>query len=100
MWPPPPPPEAACTSIEKSGRDALKVPSVTLITILEKRWAAAPDGAVPESSPVRVLKFAQDGAFRMLKVSALPSGSPAVGVNAYWPPAATVVAGVPEMVGA
>ena len=46
------------------------------------------------------MKFAHDGALRALKVSALPSGSPATGVNEYSAPPATLVEGVPEIVGA
>ena len=45
------------------------------------------------------MKFAQDGAFMMLNVKGLPSGSPAAGVNEYSAPPAILVAGVPEMVG-
>ncbi len=54
---------------------------------------------VPDSLPVVVLNAAQAGLFAMLNVSVLPSGSRAVGVNAYATPVRTEVGGVPEIVG-
>jgi hypothetical protein len=54
---------------------------------------------VPDSRPVVVLKLAHVGRFTMLKVSALPLASAAVGVNEYALPTATDVAGEPDMVG-
>jgi hypothetical protein len=72
----------AVTVMANGASDALDVPSVTLITMLEKRLALALAGGLPERSPVLVLKLAQEGAFMMLKVRGLPSGSPATGVNA------------------
>ena len=54
---------------------------------------------VPDSLPVVVLNAAQAGLFVMLNVSVLPSGSLAVGVNAYATPVLTDVGGVPEIVG-
>ena len=54
---------------------------------------------VPDSLPVVVLNAAQAGLFAMLNVRVLPSGSRAVGVNAYATPVRTEVGGVPEIVG-
>src|SRR5688572_16831966 len=54
---------------------------------------------VPLSRPVVVLKAAQLGRFAIANVSVPPSGSLAVGVNAYATPTVAVVAGVPEIVG-
>jgi hypothetical protein len=54
---------------------------------------------VPDSLPVDVLNDAQDGLLRIEKVSGLPSGSEAVGWNAYAVPTFAVLAGVPEMTG-
>ncbi len=65
----------------KAGRDALKVPSDTLITIP----AVAPTSAlagVPLKAPVAVLKVAHVGLFAMLKLSVVPeSTSAAVGTK-------------------
>src|SRR6185295_8447185 len=58
------------------------------------------DAGVPESLPVEVLKLAQEGLFWMLKVSALPSASLAVGWKLYASPAVTDVGGDPAIVGA
>jgi hypothetical protein len=55
---------------------------------------------VPLKRPVAVLKVAQLGAFWMEKLMLLPSGSRAVGVNAYATPAVALVEGEPEIVGA
>src|SRR5687767_4422664 len=49
--------------------------------------------------PVEALNVAQLGTFEALKVRGSPSGSAAVGVNVYEEPAASVVAGVPAMIG-
>jgi hypothetical protein len=54
---------------------------------------------VPLSRPVVVLNVAQAGLFRMLNVSVSPSLSVAVGWKEYACPTATVVAGVPEILG-
>ena len=89
----------ACTWIEKAAREALKVPSLTVMTMLEKVPTSAV-GGVPESWPELGLKLAHDGAFTMLNVRALPFGSAAAGVNEYGVPAITVVAGFPVIVGA
>lgn len=53
---------AAITSMVKAGRDAVAVPSATLITmpVVAPRLLLA---GTPESSPVFVLKVAQLGAF-------------------------------------
>src|ERR1700691_5401787 len=78
---PPPPPEEACTSIEKGASEALFVPSVTLISMLEYSCALELEGATPDSSPVEALKLVHDGAFMMLNVRILPLGSVSVGVK-------------------
>src|SRR5215831_3695872 len=86
------------TAIENAGSDVLAVPSLTLITMLEKVPAAV---GVPLSCPVLVLNVAHDGLPAMLNVSAVPvSGSLAVGVNVYAVPTEALVGGVPEIVGA
>ena len=79
--PPEPPPDWASTLIEYAGSEALKPPALTLITMFAVTLALLLDGAMPESSPVLLSKLAQAGAFAMLKVSAAPFGSPAVGVK-------------------
>ena len=70
----------ASTSIENAASALLTVPSLTLITMFAKVpiWACV---GVPESWPVVALKLAQDGWFVIENVSALPSGSLAVGLN-------------------
>ena len=55
---------------------------------------------MPESRPVDALKLAQPGLPLMLKESACPSGSEAVGRNEYALPAVTAGAGEPLMTGA
>ncbi len=61
--------------------------------------AAAACG-VPDSRPVLVLNVAQLGRFWMLYVSVSPSASAPLGWKVYAEPALTLVAGVPEIVGA
>ena len=78
------------------GRDAFVTPSVAVMMMLEKTPAAV---GVPESLPVDVLKIAHAGLFRTLKVSALPSGSRAVGWKEYATPTVAVVGGEPVIVG-
>ena len=55
---------------------------------------------MPESRPVDALKLAQPGLPLMLKESAWPSGSEAVGRNEYALPTVTAGAGDPLMTGA
>ncbi|HEV2443506.1 MAG TPA: hypothetical protein VGT07_13360 [Steroidobacteraceae bacterium] len=55
---------------------------------------------VPLSWPVEALKAAQLGMLVIEKVRVPPLGSVVVGVNVYFCPATTLVAGVPEIVGA
>jgi hypothetical protein len=74
-------------------------PSLTLITMLKNAPTLALEG-VPLKVPVEVLKPAQEGLFCTLKVSVMPVGPLAVGVNEYACPALTCVGGVPPMVGA
>jgi hypothetical protein len=89
----------ACTVSANGASDALKVPSLTRMTMpLVAPTCPAP--GVPESRPVAVSNVAQAGGFVMLNVRGLPSGSLAVGVNVYAVPCMTAVAGVPLIVGA
>jgi len=55
---------------------------------------------VPDTRPVVVLNAAQAGWLAIVNVSAFPSGSVALGWNAYGWPAVTDVGGVPLMTGA
>ena len=64
------------TVIENAGSAALAMPSLTLITILERVPVTA---GVPLNRPVEVLKLAPAGALAIEKVSVLPSASAAVG---------------------
>jgi hypothetical protein len=89
---------AAFTVIEKAGSEALLVPSLTEITMLEVVPTLAACG-VPESCPVLVLKLAQAGGLATEKVRVLPLGSVVEGVKLYAEPAVTDVAGVPLIVG-
>ena len=86
------------TTIANAGREAVRLPSLTLMLMFEYVPVCALLG-VPDSLPVVVLNVAQAGLFVMLNVSVLPSGSFAVGVNAYATPVLTDVGGVPEIVG-
>jgi hypothetical protein len=86
------------TTIANAGSEAVELPSLTRMTMFEYVPVCVLLG-VPDSLPVVVLKAAQAGLFAMLKVSVLPSGSLAVGVNAYATPVRTEVGGVPEIVG-
>src|SRR5688572_19156645 len=89
----------ALTTIENVASCALPpCPSLTPMPMFENVPTFAAVG-VPANRPVAVLKVAQVGRFVMLKVSVPPSGSLAVGVNAYAVPAATDVGGAPEIVG-
>ncbi len=60
--------------------DAVAVPSDTEIVTLAK-VAAEPAGGVPLSRPELAVNVAHAGRLAMLKVSALPSGSLAVGTK-------------------
>lgn len=68
------------TVMEKAGSATRVVPSLTRITIFDDVPTAP---GVPESLPVSLEKRAQVGLLRMLKMSALPSASCALGVNEY-----------------
>src|SRR5688572_7794593 len=92
----PPPEDELLTVIVKCGSDAELTPSVAMIMIDAKVPAAV---GVPERRPVDVLNVAQDGRLRMENVSALPSGSRAVGWKEYAVPTLAVVGGVPEICG-
>ena len=87
---------AALTVIANAGSAADALPSLTLITMLLCVCAAL---GVPCSAPVLILNVAQVGRLLILNVSVPPSGSFAVGVNAYAVPTVAVVGGVPEIVG-
>lgn len=71
---------ATSTSIWNVGNDLVNIPSLTLIWMLSYTPACATEG-VPESRPVVAFRLAQGGLLLMLKVSAFPSGSEAVGVK-------------------
>ena len=90
--------DAVDTTIANAGSEAVELPSLTLMRMFENVPVCALLG-VPDNRPVVVLKVAQAGRFAMLKVSVLPSGSRAVGVNEYATPVRTEVGGVPEIVG-
>src|SRR4029077_10440084 len=81
------------------GSGALAHPSVTVITMP----VYVPFTAVPDSTPLRGSKFAQNGAPAMEKVrgarSCLPVKSVAVGWKKYCEPPLAVVGGVPLMIG-
>ena len=64
----------------KAWREAEAAPSLTLITMFEKVPTLELEG-VPLRVPVDVLSVAQDGGFWMLKLSVVPDGPLAVGVN-------------------
>jgi hypothetical protein len=82
----------------KAANDAVSEPSLTVMTIpLVAPTSAGP--GVPDSRPVAELNEAQAGALATLNVSVLPSGSDAVGVNAYALPCRTAVGGLPVIVG-
>jgi hypothetical protein len=87
------------TLIENAGNAAEECPSLTLMMIFEAMPTLDKLG-VPLNRPVEVSKLAQSGRFWIEKVNVSPSVSLAVGANEYADPASTVVAGVPEIVGA
>ena len=80
----------------KAGSAALKLPSLTLITMPEVVPTSLLPG-VPVKAPVLVLKLAQLGLLLMLKLNVSSSGSDAVGVKLYGASCDTVVAGEPLM---
>ena len=93
-------PLALCvTMIAEDGRDALAVPSETEIAMLPyvPAWVLL---GVPDTWPVVVLNEAQTGLLAIVNVKVFPSGSMALGWNAYGWPAVTDVGGVPLMAGA
>ena len=69
------------TAMGNEGRDALVLPSLTLMLMFEYVPTSAAVG-VPDSSPVELLKLAQLGAFLMLNVKVPPLGSVVVGREA------------------
>ena len=89
---------AAVTVMLKGGSELEATPSLTLSTMLEYVPVCVLAG-VPESWPVAMLKLAQAGMFVIENDRLLPDGSVVVGVNEYPVPAATLVGGVPDMVG-
>src|SRR5690606_32769197 len=90
---------AGDTVIENGGRFAVLAPSVTEMPMPEYN-RALPTGGVPASRPVVVSKLAQAGLLTTAKVRAWRSASLAVGWNEYACCSSTLVAGVPEMIGA
>ena len=87
----------AVTAIANEGSDAVVVPSLTLITMLPN-VPVVPVGGVPLSRPIDVSNDAQLGLPEIANISVLPSGSLAVGTNAYAVPASTLVIGTPDTV--
>jgi hypothetical protein len=73
---------AALTVIEKLGSEALLVPSLTEIMMLEVVPTFASAG-VPLSLPVEVLNVAHEGPLLIENVKAAPVPPAALGVNAY-----------------
>jgi hypothetical protein len=92
-------PGGAVTVMLNGASDAVLRPSLTEITMLLYVPVFALCG-VPRSWPLVALNVAHAGRLRMVYVRALPSGSVATGVKLYVLPAATAVAGVPEITGA
>src|SRR5690242_5953148 len=84
----------ACTWIENAGREALVLPSLTEMTMLDTVPTSRRAG-VPESWPRAVSKVAHVGRLAIEKVSVSPSASLAVGLKRYAVPAWTLVAGEP-----
>jgi len=84
------------TLIENAGRATVVMPSLTAMVMLEVTPA---ERGNPLSLPLLFEKCAQLGLLRILKVSVLPSGSLARGVNEYQLLIAAVVFGLPEIVG-
>ena len=73
-------PGRAATVIEKAGRDAVFVPSLTEMVMPEYTPTFEAVG-VPESCPVLLLNVAQTGRPEIEKVRAEPLGCVAVGVK-------------------
>ena len=71
----------ADTEMSKAGSELDAAPSDTEMTMPANVPTSASAG-VPDSSPVKVSKLAQDGRLSTLKESTCPSGSTASGVNA------------------
>ena len=70
-----------CVTVTANGaNDALNWPSLTLMRISTYSPTAEDDG-VPVKRPVDVLNDAHAGRLTIAKVSGLPSGSDAAGVN-------------------
>jgi len=70
----------AVTAMLKAGRALDVCPSLTLITMLPYVPVCALVG-VPDSSPLAMLKFAQEGMFCTENESVMPVGPLAVGWN-------------------
>ena len=66
--------------IANAGSDTVEVPSLTRIVMLENVPTFELLG-VPYKRPFVVLNVAHEGLFAMLKLSVLPFGSLALGVN-------------------
>jgi hypothetical protein len=90
---------ALVTVIENAASEVDACPSFTLITRFEYVPVCAVDG-VPWRRPLVESNVAHGGVVLMLKINVVPGfGSLALGVNEYGSPAATLVAGVPEITG-
>jgi hypothetical protein len=72
----------AVTWMLKVGRDALAVPSLTLIAMLPNVPTSLVDG-LPVSCPVEALKVAQAGKWLIENVRRSPSASDAAGWKEY-----------------
>jgi hypothetical protein len=86
------------TVIEKAGRYAVDVPSLTLIRIFEYVPTSALVGMSDSWQRVR-LKTAHAGAFWIEHLSSSPSASEIVAMKLYQTPTLAVVAGVPDIRG-
>src|SRR5262245_33406420 len=86
------------TMIENAGSCAVAWPSLTPMTMLLFVPTSLAVG-MPCNCPVVVLNVAHAGLFVIENVSASPSRSVAVGVNAYCTPTDALVGAVPLIVG-
>ena len=69
------------TKIENVGKELVKSPSLTDITMSSQSWTSTPSG-YPDNSPVVSSNVAQLGLFKMLNTIELSSSDP-VGIYVY-----------------